>query len=679
MTRTLASPDGLGRDEPAAGSTTGPAAASTDAAGDGISLPTLPTGRRLGWAALEIVVGALLTALLSVALQFVISHTHASRPTFVPNDAIALGVSGLVLVALGLALWSLVRSRWPRWATALSWALLSVTPTLVVSFMLQGTRLYVGGLSIDQTFRTEYLTRMADSPALADFTYRGVAPFYPGAWFWLGGRFANLIGQPAWAAYKPWAILTLAVTAGVVFAVWSLVVRRPTAFLLALLTTAIGLTIAVDEPYSWLITATIPPLAVLGWRMLWRIASRPAGVRGGGGAMVVALGIGLGVYGILYTLYLFFFALVLVVLGALAVLLAARRRAADTPSVGALIGRVLSRLVLTGLVAVPVLLIVWTPYLLAVLSGQHGYNTAARYLPESGATVPTPMLDASVAGALCLLGTCWIVFAARRSPIAVALGTIVGVGYLWYLLSFALLALQTTLLAFRIYNILAVSLGAAGLFGALELARWANRRWRSRRRIEIRVLGITLSYVVLLWLVQGTPGLITPDSNAFNDYYPTGVTALGKASPKDADYWVPQLSNTIQQLTGKKPDQLVVLSNQVLMNSTTPYWLFQASTPHYADPLGAYEQRNALIRQWAAAGNPARLLAELNASPYEPPTVFVFTTKPEGVLQTTITRDVFPAAGNVEGDTVLFSTREFQDSHFTSRQVGPYTVVVRTS
>lgn len=676
MTRVLAGPDGLGQDAPSAGSSGGP---STDAVDSpGLTWPTgLPTGRRLGWAGLEILAGGLVAALLSVALQWVISRAHASRPTFVPNDAIALGGSALVVVGLGLVGWSVVAGRWPRWANPVSWGVLAALPTIVVSFMLLGTRLYLGGISVDQVFRTEYLTRLASAPALADFTYRGVAPFYPAAWFWLGGRFANLTGQPAWAAYKPWAILTLAVTAVVVFALWSLVLRRPTALLLAMVTAVIGLAFGADEPYSWLITATIPALAALAWRMFTEVTTRPAGERRGVPGVVVALGIGMGVYGVLYTLYLLFFALLLILLGALAVLLAARRRAAGGPGVRALIGRVLLRLVLAGLVAVPVLLTVWTPYLLAVLSGRSVTNAAARFLPLSSATVPTPMLDLSLTGALCLLGTGWIVFSARRNPIALALGVVVGVGYLWYLLSFALLALQTTLLAFRIYNILVVALASAGLLGAIELARWAARQWQSRRRVEVRVLGFALAFAVLLALVQGTPGVASPDEAAFHDYYPTGVTALGHAKPADNDYWVPRLNTTIHDLTGKQPNQLVVLSDQTLMLSTTPYWSFQARTKHYADPLGDYDQRNALITRWSTAASARALLAELDASPYTPPTVFVFMNRPGGLLLT-ITRDVFPAQPNVEVDTVMFRSALFKDPHFTSRTVGPYTVIART-
>ena len=59
---------------------------------------------------------------------------------------------------------------------------------------LGATRLYLFGISVDQQFRTEYLTRLTSSPRLADMTYFDLPPFYPAGWFWLGGRYANLVG-----------------------------------------------------------------------------------------------------------------------------------------------------------------------------------------------------------------------------------------------------------------------------------------------------------------------------------------------------------------------------------------------------------------------------------------------------------------------------------------------------
>jgi galactan 5-O-arabinofuranosyltransferase len=633
----------------------------------------LPDGRRLGFAALEIVVGIVFAFVFSLALQWLISRSHVSRPSYAPNEAVALVVSVLVIVALALVVRSSMRGHWPVAFTALGHVLLAALPTATLSFILLGTKLYLGGLSVDNTFRIEYLTRFTSSSSLADFTYRGVAPFYPGAWFWLGGRFADLIGQPAWAAYKPWAIGTLAVVSVVVFALWSLVLRRGIAMLLSLLTVAVCLVDGSSEPYSWFIVATIPPIAVLAWRMLRDMAtmSRP---RGWG--VVAAIGIALGVYGICYTLYLAYFALLLVVLAVVAIIVG--RRAETPPPMSSVLARLGLRALVVGGIAVAIMLLVWLPYLLAVLSGQGGPNVAAHYLPATNATVPTPMLSVTVLGALCLAGTVWIVLRARHDPVAQALGAVVVVSYLWFFLSFLAIALDTTLLAFRLLPLLDLTLACAGLLGGLDLVVWLHRNHLSSRGFELRSLGAIASFLVLLALVQITPGLPTPDPFAFNDYYPTGTNAAGAADRSNPNYWVPQLNAAIGQLSGRRPQDLVVLTDQTLLTSTEPYWRFQAMTPHYADPLADFDTRNAAVEQWAKAGSPGQLLSELDSSRFTPPSVFVLSSTSSG-WSTTVTKDTFPAEPNVLAIPVTFSPALFATPAFSVRTVGPYVVVVRNS
>jgi galactan 5-O-arabinofuranosyltransferase len=167
-----------------------------------------------------------------------------------------------------------------------------------------------------------------------------------------------------------------------------------------------------------------------------------------------------------------------------------------------------------------------------------------------------------------------------------------------------------------------------------------------------------------------------PDPHAFDDYYPTGVTALGHSSPSDNNYWVPQLNSAIHDVTGRRPQDLVLLTDQTLLLTTSPYWSFQALTPHYADPLSNFNRRRAQIQSWAAATSPQQLLTDLNHSAYPPPTVFVLLRSGNG-LTMMVTKDTFPAEPNVEPIQVAFTPSLFNDPHFTRRDVGPYTVIAR--
>lgn len=71
------------------------------------------------------------------------------------------------------------------------------------------------GLAGNQTFRTEYLTRFAGSPALADYTYADLPAFHPPAWFWVGGQVAHLTGVPAWQLMRPATTVTVVLMVGV--------------------------------------------------------------------------------------------------------------------------------------------------------------------------------------------------------------------------------------------------------------------------------------------------------------------------------------------------------------------------------------------------------------------------------------------------------------------------------
>lgn len=632
-----------------------------------------PGGRRLGLAALEIVIGIAFAFTFSVALQWLIGHLHVVRPSYEPNAAVSVVVSVLVVAALAMVVLAVVRGRWPIAFTVVGHVVLAALPTATLSFMLLGTRLYLGGISSDNQFRTEYLTRFASSAHLADFTYRGVAPFYPAAWFWLGGRFAALTGQPAWAILKPWAIGTLAVVSVVVFALWSLVVRRAIAMLLSLVTVAICLVDGATEPYSWVIIATIPPIAVLAWRMLRDMAtlSRP---RGWG--VVATIGVALGVYGICYTLYLAYFALLLVVLSVAAVV--AGRRADSPPPAGVVLGRLGLRALLVAGIAVLIMLLVWLPYLSAVLAGQSGPNAAAHFLPANSATVPTPMLNMSVLGAVCLAGTVWIVLRARRNPVAQALGALVAVGYLWFFLSVLAIALHTTLLAFRLLPMFDLTLSCAGLFGGLDLFVWLRRNHLARRGFELRSLGAISAFLVLLFLVQSAPWVGEADQHAFTDYYPTGTNAMGDTDRSNPDYWIPQLNTAIKQMTGRPPQDLVLLTNQQVLSITSPYWRFQALTKHYADPLGEFDARNAEIERWAQAAGPSQLLSELDGSRFGSPSVFVFDATQAG-WNIRLNKDVFPQDPNVQAFTVTFPPSLFATPAFSVRAVGPFVVVTRNS
>ena len=129
----------------------------------------------------------------------------------------------------------------------------------------------------------------------------------------------------------------------------------------------------------------------------------------------------------------------------------------------------LVRLAVIGGIAAAIASITWLPFLLQ--TAHHPVSntgSAFHYLPADGAELTFPMLKFTLLGALCLLGTLWLVVRARSSVRAGGLAIGVLAVYLWSLLSMLTTLARTTLLSFRLQPTLTVLLTAAGVFGFVE-------------------------------------------------------------------------------------------------------------------------------------------------------------------------------------------------------------------
>ncbi len=540
-------------------------------------------------------------------------------------------------------------------AAPLIWAGLSALATAPLALLLAGTRHYIFGISGDQAFRVEYLTRFADSARLADVAYADLPPYYPAGWFWLGGRLASWFGVEAWAFYKPFAITTMAVTAVLAFLLWSRITTRARAVGLATATVLAGLaTSAAYTPYSWLTAALVAPAAVLGVRL---VDAACDGRRPPVGD-AVTVGLVLGVAAVTHSQIAFFGVFVLGVAGLLGLV---RSR-----------GRALVRLlVAAGIVAaaaLPLILVFWTPYWLARLGGASGPDAAQRFLPESGATFPLPMLEATGLGALALAGTVWIVLRFTSDPVARGLGLTAACGYAWYLLSTLALVADTTLLSFRIEPIVTAALACGAVGAAADVARLARDRLPA-----ITALVAVLAVVVVVAQVQTTPETYQWSRTTQNaDRYPDG-TAPGATGPATG---TAELAATIDGMTGRPQDQVVVLSATYALLTYQPYRTYLTTIAQYSNPLAEFAGRRDRILAWSASRTPAELLAALDSAPERAPSVFVLQRGDDGLLRIGLTYDPFPAQSPGSA-TATFDPRVFDDPAFVRRDVGPYAVIVR--
>ena len=544
----------------------------------------------------------------------------------------------------------------------------SAFSVVTLGMPLGATKLYLFGVSVDQQFRTEYLTRLADSPALHDMTYIGLPPFYPPGWFWIGGRVAALTGTPAWEIYKPWAITSITIAVAVALVLWWRMVRFEYALIVTTATAAVTLAYSSPEPYAAMITVLWPPMLVLTWSGLRTAARVPAGhePRTAGWAAVIGAGIFLGFTATWYTLLLLYSAFTV---GLMALLLAGWRwrqdgwRAALDP---------LRRLAVIAVVAAAIGSITWLPSLVRAARGPiSNSGSAFHYLPADGAELTFPMLQFSLLGAICMVGTLWLALRARSSVRAGALAIGVLAIYLWSLLSMLTTLARTTLLSFRLQPTLTVLLVAAGAFGLVE----ATQAVASRQRAVVPVAG-AIGLAAAIAFSQDVPEVLRPDLTiAYTDT--DGHGQRGDRRPAGSERYYSDIDATIQRVTGKPRDQVVVLTADYSFLSYYPYWGFQGLTSHYANPLAQFDLRAAQIKKWSDLKTPDEFVHALDTSPWPPPTVFLMRRGANSNYTLRLAEDVYPNQPNVRRYTVDFRAALFADPRFAVESIGPFVLAIR--
>ncbi|PRQ10421.1 hypothetical protein C1Y63_11500 [Corynebacterium sp. 13CS0277] len=609
------------------------------------------TPRTLGGIAAAGFGGGVLTLLAWLLLQ----HTHL--PAFGGSQlSRAVSTGGtvfLLLLVMGLVFLWLQKPRWRIFSYLVFYfspAGLVVTTTAIP---LAATRLYMDGVTVDQGFRTQFLTRMADTTALSDMNYLDLPTFYPGAWFWAGGRLANLLGIPGWAVFQPWSLVSMAAAACMLVPVWqrlcgSVVVATAA----ALVTTSIVLVMASDEPYAAIIAMGAPAATVVGRRAL-------GGARWAMAGIIVYLGISAS----MYTLFTAVIALSVTAVAAASAVFIDR-------SV-----RPLLRLLLIGVASALIALVAWGPYLMAIVTGApRSGASATHYLPPNGTQVPLPMFSLSMLGVLCLLGFVFLVLRAGDRDIR-AMGISLVVFYAWIVASMIVTLAGGTLLGFRLDVIIAVQLATAGVFALAEMRLIGFEAFYPQATSPQLARGITFVMVSLLSLAGISYAQNIPNKNADAiDRAYTDTDGYGERAdkyPADAGKFYPEIDSYLTGL-GYTPGDTVVLTDEQNFMSFYPYRGFQAFTSHYANPLGEFDLRNDAIEALADASwdGPQALAEGLEELPWAAPEVFIFRD-----FKYDLAEDLYPNNPNVRFRGIYFNPDAFDG--WVEKQIGPFVVVTR--
>jgi galactan 5-O-arabinofuranosyltransferase len=619
---------------------------------------------------------------VAVAVIALIAIAQVQWPAFPSSNQLhALTTVGQVaclagLVAVGFVWRRCARPRGRVLTQLAGLVFVSAFTVVTLGMPLGATRLYLFGISVDQQFRTEYVTRLADSPALRDMTYLGLPPYYPPGWFWIGGRAAALSGAPAWEIFKPWAITSITIAVAVALVLWWRMVRFEYALIVTTATAAVTLAYGSPEPYSAMITMLLPPMLVLTWSGL-RAGDRPDTAGRAGWGSVIAAGLFLGWTATWYTLLFGFSAFTV---GLMALWLAGVRWQRNRESGNGIKAALdpLRRVAVIAGIAVAIACTTWLPFVLrAVSSPISNSGSAMHYLPADGAELTFPMLQFTLLGVVCLIGTLWLVLRARSSVRAGALAIGVLAIYLWSLLSMLTTLARTTLLSFRLQPTLSVLLVAAGAFGFLELTQTlaAAGRDRSWGRAIAPVAG-AIGLAAAIAFSQDIPDVLRPDLTiAYTDT--DGHGQRGDRRPPSAEKFYATIDHAITQVTGKPRDQTVVMTADYSFLSFYPYWGFQGLTSHYANPLAQFDLRAAQINKWSNLKTADELIHALDTCPWPQPTVFLMRRGAGGNYTLRLAEDVYPNQPNVRRYTVDLRGALFDNPRFVVQSVGPFVLAVR--
>jgi galactan 5-O-arabinofuranosyltransferase len=317
-------------------------------------------------------------------------------------------------------------------------------------------------------------------------------------------------------------------------------------------------------------------------------------------------------------------------------------------------------------------LITWLPFVLRALRDpMSDTGSAQHYLPADGAVLTFPMLQFSLLGALCMLGTIWLIVRARSSVRAGALAVGVLTVYLWSLLSMLTTLVGTTLLSFRLQPTLTTLLAAAGAFGFIEVSQAAAARWNRRLLPVAAAVGLAGAMA----FSQDIPDVLRPDlSVAYTDT--DGHGQRGDRRPPGAEKFYPEIDKAILAATGKPRDQTVVLTADYSFLSYYPYFGFQGLTSHYANPLAQFDKRAAAIESWADLNSADAFVKKLDALPWQAPTVFLMRRGASDSYTLRLAQDVYPNQPNVRRYTVELDAALFA-KHFTVKDIGPFVLAIR--
>ena len=363
-------------------------------------------------------------------------------------------------------------------------------------------------------------------------------------------------------------------------------------------------------------------------------------------------GIFLGIAALFYTLLVAYTAFTVVIMAVLA--------AAVSRSWAPVL-----RLAVIAAIARVIALVGWLPYALAAIGGSPaGSGTAQHYLPADGAQLSFPMLQFTLLGGLCMIGTH---LAGRAREVVDAGGRAGDRRARGLRLVAAVDADHAAAHHAAVVSAAADADRAAGRRGRVRVRRGALAiapRYEPPTSRRIVAAAGVLGAVGALGFSQDIPNVLKPDIVvAYTDT--DGYGQRADRRPPGAEKYYAEIDAKIRDVTGKARNEVVVLTADYSFLSYYPYWGFQGLTSHYANPLAQFDKRAAAIESWADLKTADEFVAALDALPWKPPTVFLMRPGANDTYTLRLAQDVYPNQPNVKRYQVALDAALFDDPQFS--------------
>lgn len=597
---------------------------------------------------------------VGVGMAFAVTSDFDPR-----HRLVAVTIQACLAVTVGaLALLWHRGGRWLAWAADTTAAAASAFPAVMFTVSLHGSTYAIGGLGVAQANRTPAVARYIDTWHLVDYSYEGLPAFYPPLMPWIVGRTASVLDLTAPFALKLAGTAMVFMASLLAYLLWQRLLSRPVA---ALVPVAIIALVSVTpllllQPDSLLSLSLIIP-----WWLDAIIGVRREGVRRWSPWSYGVIG------ALIFSLYYYFF----LPLALSLLLLPLFDRRHEPQEARPFVRRLRVAATAAGLSAV-----YWLPLVVSLVRAQQPVSLQNLWFEGSHTTLRVDVFEATAVGLLLFIGLVHVTYTAGRDRLSAALLLMLGGGYAWYVVAFALAAARAPVLAFRteafveLILLIAALRALAAVFTLLGRAtqptQSAVERSRDARRVAT-VIGAALVFVlgqsyvtqVLTYeYVQQSHDTPLADGR-LQPYADAGATTPAVS--------VNEMERAVRDLRGPADDQPVVLSTTVDVLKVTGFYSFNQWQAIYAHPAGEFYARLRFLELLAAQSDASRFAAMARGNRFDPIDVFILRGRAE-TLEYRATDVDFPYGS--APIRISYKRSQFPRDQWRRRQIGPYFIAV---